>query len=134
MSNSTATIADKTLAVHTAGLVPVDKIDPSPVQPRTAFADLGSLAASISAHGLLHAVTVRKVGKRYELIAGERRLRACRQIPITAIPAVVLKVTDAEAHELTAMENLEREDLTPIEESRSIQVLPLRARPDSGRV
>lgn len=109
--------------------IAVDLIDPSPANKRR-FSDddksLRELGDSIEAQGLLQAIVVRQspVKKtRYELVAGERRWRAFRLKGWKNIPAVVRTLTDSEAHDITASENLQREDLSPIEEAESIQVL-----------
>jgi ParB family chromosome partitioning protein len=102
-----------------------DQIDPNPLQPRKTFdpGALDELAASIRAAGVIQPVVVRKVGARYQLIAGERRWRAARQAGLDRIPAVVRQATDAEALELALVENLLREDLNPMEEAEGYQRL-----------
>ena len=110
--------------------IPIDKISYSPVNKRS-FKDLTSikeLAANIEKVGLLHPVVVRlhpdkKSSSVYELVSGERRVRAGIQLKHKFIPSVVRELSDSEAYEITASENLQREDLTPIEEAESIQTL-----------
>ena len=109
-----------------AGLLQLElgKIVPSPHQPRKEFpADkLDELTASISARGLIQPVVVRPLGDgRYELIAGERRWRAAGQAGLARIPAVVRSVESAEAMEMSLIENIQREDLNPIETARAYQ-------------
>jgi ParB family chromosome partitioning protein len=105
--------------------VEVDKIDASPLQPRFNFdpAALEQLAKSISTHGVVQPVIVRRKGERYELIAGERRWRAARLAGLSHIPAVVRDVPDSELLELALIENIQREDLNPIEEASAYRKL-----------
>jgi ParB family chromosome partitioning protein len=98
--------------------LPVDRIGRNPSQPRTRFDDegLGELAASIAVHGVLQPIIVRAlVDGDYELVAGERRLRAARIAGLATIPALIRDVTEGEGLELALIENLQREDLNPIE-------------------
>ena len=99
--------------------LPLDRIERNPNQPRTAFDDgqLGELAASIAVHGVLQPVIVRALAAgNYQLIAGERRLRAARLAGLEAIPAVVRDANDgSDSLELALIENLQREDLNAIE-------------------
>ena len=103
----------------TAGLeqVPVDLIDPNPFQPRSAFPEetLRELAESIRSSGVLQPILVRRVDGKYQLIAGERRLRAARMAGLQAVPAVIRDLGDRETLELAVTENVMREDLNPIE-------------------
>jgi ParB family chromosome partitioning protein len=103
----------------------VERIDPNPHQPRAAFDDahLRELAESIKRHGVLQPVVVRRAGDRYELVLGERRLRAAKMCGKTAIPAIVRDVDDAESLKQALMENLQREDLNAIEEARGYELL-----------
>jgi len=102
-----------------AGLeqVPVDLIDPNPFQPRRAFPEetLRELAESIRSSGVLQPILVRRVDGKYQLIAGERRLRAARMAGLQAVPAVIRDLGDRETLELAVTENVMREDLNPIE-------------------
>ena len=102
-----------------AGLeqVPVDLIDPNPFQPRSAFPEetLRGLAESIRSSGVLQPILVRRVDGKYQLIAGERRLRAARMAGLQAVPAVIRDLGDRETLELAVTENVMREDLNPIE-------------------
>lgn len=108
-------------------LVSVDAIDPNPAQPREVFADeaLNNLAASIAAHGVLQPLLVRPYGPdgRYQLIAGERRLRAARQAGLAEVPVLSRNLDDQEALIVTLLENLQREDLNPIEEAKGLDAL-----------
>ena len=105
--------------------VPLDKIKPSRYQPRTRFNDenLVELSESIKAQGVIQPIIVTAQNGGYELIAGERRLRAARLAGLTEIPIVVRKVTDQEQFVIALIENLQREDLNPIEEARAYKRL-----------
>jgi ParB family transcriptional regulator, chromosome partitioning protein len=105
--------------------VDIDLIDPSPYQPRTRFREeaLEELARSIRASGIVQPIVVRRIGVRYQLIAGERRWRAAQRASLQKIPAVVREVRDELALEMTLVENLQREDLNPIEQARAFQRL-----------
>jgi ParB/RepB/Spo0J family partition protein len=115
--------------IYPVQLVAVDSIDPSPANKRRFTDDdksLRELGDSIEAQGLLHAIIIRKSTKkkgRYELVSGERRWRAFLLKEWKVIPSVVRDLTDVQAYDITASENLQREDLTPIEEAESIRVL-----------
>ncbi len=97
--------------------IPIDLIDPNPWQPRREFAqaEIDELADSIRANGLLQPILVRKTGVRFQLVAGERRLRATRQTGAQSIAANVTEVTDRQMLEWAIVENLQRKDLNPIE-------------------
>ncbi len=101
----------------------IDQIDRSPFQPRQDFDPKGmqSLSESIETHGLLQPLVVRRVNDRYELVAGERRLRAAAQAGWTEVPANVLEVDDRETAELAIVENLQRKDLNPLEKAASFR-------------
>ncbi|MGF6613083.1 ParB family chromosome partitioning protein [Paraburkholderia sp. WSM4175] len=105
--------------------LPLDSIDPNPYQPRTSFPEeeIRELAVSISAVGLLQPISVRAVGERYELIAGERRLRAHRLLSKPTIEALVISADDATSATLALAENIEREDLSDFEIGESIKRL-----------
>jgi ParB family chromosome partitioning protein len=104
---------------------PIDLIDPSDLQPRTLFDDakLDELARSISANGVVQPLLLRRKGGRFELIAGERRWRAAQRAGLTKVPAVLRNVTDEKVLELALIENIQREDLNPIEEARAYKKL-----------
>ena len=105
--------------------IDIDLIDPSPFQPRTRFAEMGleELAQSIRASGIIQPLVVRKIGSRCQLIAGERRWRAAQRAQLLRVPVVVREVSDEEALELTLVENIQREDLNPIEQARAFDRL-----------
>lgn len=105
--------------------LPVDKIVANPFQPRTIFNDekIAELAQSIRTHGLLQPITVRKKDDKYELIAGERRLRAAIYLEMKEIPAIIKDFSDTETASLALIENLQRENLTAIEEARAYKEL-----------
>lgn len=106
--------------------VPLREIEPDPGQPRKTFPEesLSELADSISQHGLLQPIAVRPQSMGgYRIVAGERRWRACRLAGLTEVPVIILDVSDQEAMELALIENLQREDLDPIEEACGIREL-----------
>ena len=100
-------------------------IQASPYQPRVEFDedDLDELAQSIAQHGVLQPIVVRKTDVGYELIVGERRLRACRRLGLTTIPAIVRDYGDKQAAELALIENLQRKDLRLFEEAEGYRRL-----------
>jgi len=106
-------------------LVPLDKIRPNPLQPRETFSDaaITDLADSIREKGLLQPLLVRRSGAGFELIAGERRYRAALRAGLTRVPVVVHDVDDRESLEIALIENIQREDLNPLEEARAYQRL-----------
>ena len=115
-------------AANTADIlrIPVEMIDPNPFQPRMSFDQeaLNELAASISTLGLIQPVTVRRMGgDRYQIISGERRYKACRIAGMTTIPAYVRDTDDQGMLEMAIVENLQRENLDPIELAMSYQRL-----------
>ena len=97
--------------------IPIAKVDPNPVQPRTTFDNesLRELAASIRSDGVLQPVLVSRDGDRYTLVVGERRLKACRLAGLPTIPAIVREIEPDKLLEVTLVENIQREDLNPIE-------------------
>lgn len=101
--------------------IQVDKIRPNPYQPRKFFeqAALEELASSIKEHGLMQPITVRAIGDAYQLIAGERRLKASKLVGLTEIPSVITEVSNQDSAVLALIENLQREDLNFIEESQA---------------
>lgn len=106
--------------------LPVELIQPNRFQPRREFdeAALEELRESIARHGILQPVSVRAIGGgQYELIAGERRLRAARLAGLATVPAVLRTATDAELAEMALIENIQREDLNPIEEAHAYERL-----------
>ncbi len=104
--------------------VPVDAIQPNPRQPRTVFDEnsLQELAESIRSNGLIQPLVIRPLDdSSYELIAGERRLRAAKLAELETVPAIIRDVSDAESLELALIENLQREDLGPLERAAAYQ-------------
>jgi ParB family chromosome partitioning protein len=100
--------------------IPTDRVDPNPNQPRLAIdpGNLDDLTASIREHGVLQPILVRPVtGNRYQLVAGERRWRAAIAAGLDAIPAMIEDVDDETALEISIIENLQREDLSPLDEA-----------------
>ncbi len=101
-------------------IVPIDRIEPNPQQPRLVFNQetLDELTASIREHGVLQPILVRPIGPNsYQLIAGERRWRASRQAGLTSIPALIEEIDDDTALEIAIIENLQREDISPLDEA-----------------
>jgi ParB family chromosome partitioning protein len=105
--------------------VDIDLIDPSPYQPRTKFREeaLEELSRSLRASGIIQPLVVRRKGARYQLIAGERRWRAAQRAAFSKVPVVLRDVTEESALEMTLVENLQREDLNPIEEASAFERL-----------
>ncbi len=97
--------------------IPIDSIDPNPLQPRRVFISerLTELAQSIRANGIIQPLVVRRKGDRYELVAGERRWRAAKLAEAKSVPVVVRDIPDDRLLEITLIENIQREDLNPIE-------------------
>lgn len=105
--------------------IAIDSIEPGSMQPRTRFDEtrLEELAKSIRANGVVQPLLVRRKGNGYELIAGERRWRAARLAGLTHVPVVVRSVPDEKVLELALIENIQREDLNPIEEAQAYRKL-----------
>ena len=103
-------------------LLPPEEIRPNPGQPRRCFdrEGLQELAASIAQHGVLQPISVRRVGDAYELIAGERRLRAARLAGLTEIPCILMRLDELQSGLLALVENLQRRDLDCLEEAEGI--------------
>lgn len=106
-------------------LIPIDKIHPNPYQPRKYFElqAIADLSASIKQLGLLQPINVRRVGNAYELIAGERRLRACKMAGYTHVRALITVITDKESAMLALVENMQRENLHFFEEAEGFMTL-----------
>ena len=100
----------------------INDIKPNKDQPRKTFDEekIGELAESIKEHGLIQPVVLRKSGKGYEIVAGERRWRACRKAGLKEIPCIIKELTDEENMLIAIIENMQREDLNPIEEAEGI--------------
>jgi ParB family chromosome partitioning protein len=105
--------------------LPLERISPNPFQPRRVFdeASLRELADSIRDHGVIQAVTVRPRGGNYELVVGERRFRAAKLAGLQEIPAVVRDLADTDLMEIAIIENLQREDLNPVDEAEGFRQL-----------
>ena len=105
--------------------IPLQKRVANPFQPRKLFDEetIGELAQSIREHGIIQPIVVRKKGKKYEIVVGERRFRAAKMAQLEEIPAIVKDMTEEQMMELAILENLQREDLTPIEEAEAYQSL-----------
>ena len=107
-------------------LLPIHKVEPNPDQPRRDFdpEELQSLADSIATHGVVQPLTVRELSSGYyQIIAGERRWRAARIAQLREIPAVIIEADDKKVMELALIENLQRQDLNPVEEAMGYQSL-----------
>lgn len=106
-------------------VLPVSQISSNPQQPRTLFNDqtIAELAESIGSVGLVQPLIVRRHGDGYELIAGERRWRAAKQAGLEKVPAIIRETGDAESIELALVENINREDLNPIDTARAYAIL-----------
>ena len=101
----------------------LDDIIPNRFQPREVFNEeaLRELAESIKQHGVIQPIIVRKIGDKYEIIAGERRYKASAMAGMTKVPAIIRNLDDKESSKVALLENLQRKDLTPIEEARTYQ-------------
>jgi ParB family chromosome partitioning protein len=107
------------------GTAPVDQILPNPWQPRRSSdpTKMDELVRSVRSHGVLEPLLVRRVGDTYELVAGERRLRAAQRAGMKEVPILIVDVDDKQTLELALIENLQREDLNPVDEARAYQML-----------
>jgi len=116
-------IPDLTVPKRPTSAVPTHLLDPNPHQPRRAIetADLQQLTTSIREHGVLQPILVRKRGERYQIVAGERRFRAAQALGLAEVPVVVRDVPDDQLLEIALVENLQREDLDPIEKAESFK-------------
>ncbi|MCT7956560.1 ParB/RepB/Spo0J family partition protein [Laspinema palackyanum] len=114
--------------------LPLEQICPSQFQPRNYFNEVAmeELAASIKEHGILQPLLVRPIaGNQYELVAGERRYKAAQTLGLTLVPVTVREMTDTEVLQYALVENLQREDLNPVEETEGIlQLLEMRLQKD----
>jgi len=110
--------------IETIGqLVAIDALVPNPSQPRQSIGDLEELVASIRNVGVLEPLLVRQLGDGFEIISGERRYRAAKVAGLEQVPCIVLDVGDAEVLEIALIENLQRQDLSPFEESEGLHAL-----------
>jgi ParB family chromosome partitioning protein len=105
--------------------LPIEAVQRNPAQPRKRFEEvkLEELAASIREHGIVEPILVRREGSGYRILAGERRWRAAQRAGLKEVPAILRDATEREAFELALVENLQREDLNPIEEAEAFEVL-----------
>lgn len=105
--------------------IPLQQVRPNPYQPRKYFSNeaIQELTDSVKEHGVLQPIIVRKSIKGFEIVVGERRFRAAKEAGLETIPAVVRRLNDQQMMELALLENLQREDLTPIEEANAYQKL-----------
>ena len=104
-------------------MIPIDQIDPNPNQPRQVMGDLSELIASISEKGIIEPLVVRQRAGRFQIVAGERRYQAAVQVGLRELPAVIRDADETEMLELALIENLQRKDLTPFEESEALHGL-----------
>ena len=113
----------KAVPVPNVAEIPIERIDPNPVQPRSRFDEesLRGLAESIRADGVLQPVLVRTDGDRYTLVVGERRVKACRLAGLSTVPAIVRAIARDKLLEVTLVENVQRQDLNPIEIATALQ-------------
>jgi len=105
--------------------VPVERLSPSPYQPRTEMDEghLAELVESVKTHGILQPLVARRVGSGYQLIAGERRLQAAKRAGLERVPVLVREASDRETLELALVENLQREDINPMEAAEAYRRL-----------
>src|SRR3954467_15830553 len=123
IGDSTATAPS--VNIDSGSEIDIDLIDPNPQQPRTRFepSDLDNLAASIRANGIVQPIVVRSHGGRYQIIAGERRWRAGQQAALRKVPVVIKNIPDDKLLELALIENIQRQELNPIEEANAYRRL-----------
>jgi ParB family chromosome partitioning protein len=107
-------------------MVPIDQIDANPNQPRQVMGDLSELMASIAEKGIIEPLIVRQRGRRFQIIAGERRYQAAIQVGLREIPIVIRESDDNEVIEIALVENLQRKDLTAFEEAEALHSLATR--------
>ena len=118
--------SDETLEKSAYQMLPIYKVEPNPDQPRQDFdeEELQALADSIEIHGIIQPLTVRELSSGYyQIIAGERRWRAARMANLSDIPAIIIEADDKKVKELALIENLQRQDLNPVEEAMGYQSL-----------
>jgi ParB family transcriptional regulator, chromosome partitioning protein len=108
-----------------SSFAPIDSIDPNPLQPRRVFQGerLAELAQSIRTHGIIQPLVVRRVADRYQLVAGERRWRAAKLAGVEQVPVVIREIPDERLLEITLIENIQREDLNPVETAAAFERL-----------
>lgn len=105
--------------------VPIEDIIPNRFQPRLSFdeSSLQELASSIKEHGIIQPLVLRRLGDKYEIIAGERRYKASKMAGLTSVPAIISNIDDKKSAEVAIVENVQRKDLTSIEEAKSYKAL-----------
>jgi ParB family chromosome partitioning protein len=105
--------------------IKTNQIEPNKYQPRKSFNNeaLEELVQSIKEHGIVQPIVLRKAGKKYEIVAGERRWRAAKKAGLKTIPAIIKEFTEQETTEIALIENIQRENLNPIEEAGAYQIL-----------
>jgi len=108
-------------------LIPIDRIEPNPNQPRQVMGDLSELMASIAEKGIIEPLIVRQRGERFQIIAGERRYQASVQVGLRELPVVIRDVDDNEIIEVALVENIQRKDLTAFEEAEALYSLATRS-------
>jgi ParB family chromosome partitioning protein len=108
-------------------LIPIDRIEPNPNQPRQVMGDLSELMASIAEKGIIEPLIVRQRGDRFQIIAGERRYQASVQVGLRELPVVIRDVDDNEIIEVALVENIQRKDLTAFEEAEALHSLSSRS-------
>ncbi|SOC08107.1 ParB family chromosome partitioning protein [Ureibacillus xyleni] len=118
-------LVEKKKAAEEVVKIPIDQIIPNRFQPRTVFDEekIEELSRTIHTHGVIQPIVVRKFDERYEIIAGERRYRAMKKLNWTEVPAIVRNLSDKETASIALIENLQREELTAIEEALAYQQL-----------
>ena len=104
-------------------VVTIDQLDPNPHQPRQVMGDLSELMASIAEKGIIEPIIVRQRGRRFQIVAGERRYQAAVQVGLREVPVVIRDVDDDEVIEIALIENIQRKDLTPFEEAEALHGL-----------
>ena len=104
-------------------LVPIERVDPNPDQPRQVMGDLSELIASIAEKGIIEPLVVRQRNGRYQIVAGERRYQAAVQVGLRELPVVIREVDDTEIIEVALVENIQRKDLGPFEEAEALHSL-----------
>jgi ParB family transcriptional regulator, chromosome partitioning protein len=124
-SGATPAPAPQNTAAQGVAMISVASIKPNPEQPRRHFADdkLDELAASIGRHGIIQPIVVRPFGDSYQIVAGERRWRAAQRAQIHEVPAIVRDFDDTQTLEIALLENIQRQDLNPIEEAEAYRKL-----------
>jgi ParB family chromosome partitioning protein len=113
----------QTTTTHVGRMIPIDKLDPNPDQPRTEIGDLTELTASISEKGVLEPLLVKPTTGRWMIIAGERRWRAATAAGLTEVPCIEMDVDESAVAEIALIENMQRKDLTTWEEADGLRAL-----------